>query len=693
MNLKTPIKKTPRISDKYAKRLESLGIKNLGDLLFHFPHRYEDFSSVVKIKKARGAKPKEKICVKGNVTRVLNDRTARKRITITKAFVKDETGLIPALWFNQPYLKDTFQKKGNFYFAGPVKVGKNGPFLSNPIHERKKEEQIHTARLVPVYPETEGVSSRWLRYVLFPLVKKISPRMPETLPLEIIKSENLYSFKNALKEIHFPENKETKKEAIRRFSFEELFLLELKMLRSRRKVKQKKSWKINFKEKEVKEFVKSLPFTLTDSQKKSAWEILKDMEEESPMARLLQGDVGSGKTITAAIAALNTARNNFQTALMAPTEILAHQHFKKLSNFFKETNVSTGLLTGSKSRIAEEKKILETKKQEFLKMIEGGKIDIVVGTHALIQKGVNFSKLAFVVIDEQHRFGVKQRGKLRKKESKKYAHFLSMTATPIPRSLGLTIYGDLDISTIDEMPHGERKVRTVIVPQEEREKIYEFVKSEMKKGKQAFIIFPRILLDEKTDVKSIEENWEFLSKKVFPDLKVEKIHGRIDSEKKEKLMKEFSAGEIDILLSTSIIEVGIDVPRASVMIIEGAERFGLAQLHQLRGRIGRSNSPSHCFLFPTSEEKRETERLRALVETNDGFKLAEKDLKIRGVGDFLGQRQSGKTGLIMASLGDLKMVKEARKRAKELLKKSPSLNKYPVLKKRLRRFSKNVHLE
>ncbi len=693
MNLKTPIKKTPKISDKYAKRLENLGIKNLGDLLFHFPHRYEDFSSVVKIKKARGAEPKEKVCVRGRVARVLNERTAKKRMTITKAFVKDETGLIPALWFNQPYLEETFQKKEVFYFAGPIKVGKNGPFLSNPIHEREKKEQIHTARLVPVYPETEGVSSRWLRYVLFPLVKEISPRMPETLPSEIIKKENLYSFKKALKEIHFPESKKTKKEAVRRFSFEELFLLELKMLRSRRKVRQKKSWKVNFKKEEIKKFVKSLPFTLTDSQKRAAWEILKDMEEESPMARLLQGDVGSGKTITAAIAALNTARNDFQTALMAPTEILAHQHFQKLSRFFKNTNVSTGLLTGSKSRVAEEGKILKTKKQGFLKMIKEGRVDIVVGTHALIQKGVSFSKLAFVVIDEQHRFGVKQRKKLREKGSEKYAHFLSMTATPIPRSLGLTIYGDLDISTIDEMPHGERKVRTVIVPQKERGKIYEFVKSEVKKGRQAFIIFPRISLDEKTDVKSIEENWEFLSKKVFPGLKVKKIHGQVDNERKEKTMKKFSAGEIDILLSTSIIEVGIDVPRASVMIIEGAERFGLAQLHQLRGRIGRSNTPSHCFLFPTSEEKRETERLRALVETNDGFKLAEKDLQIRGVGDFLGQRQSGKTGLMMASLGDLKMVKKARKRAQEILKKSPSLNEYLVLKKRLKRFSKNVHLE
>lgn len=693
MNLKDSVKKVPRISNGYQKKLRRLGIKTVGELLFHFPHRYEDFS---KISQVKNLKLNQEVCVKGEVTEVEGYRTPKKGVNITKVTLKDETGPVQAIWFNQPYLKETLDTKREVCLCGKFELGKDGPVLSNPVYEKLgKTPQIHTGRLVPVYPETEGVTSRWLRYILYPLVHEYAPKIPETLPEKIRDRENLMEIKKALKEIHWPSSEEKAQQARTRFSFEELFLLELKMLREKKKTERKKALPVPFHEKTVQKFVTSLPFELTGAQRKTAWQILQDMEREKPMSRLLQGDVGAGKTIVAAIAALNASKENFQVALMAPTEILARQHFASFTGILKGFNVPVSLLTGSESRTKKEEQELEWNKKDLLKEIKRGKPGIFIGTHALIQKKVKFKKLALVIIDEQHRFGVNQRAKLRRVEP--VPHLLSMTATPIPRSLALTAYGDLNISLIDELPAGRKEIETEIVPPKNRKRAYEIVKKEVGKEHQAFIICPRIKTTDKKsnweEVKSVEEEYEKLKKEVFPDLKIKMLHGQLEPGEKEKIMKSFEKGETDILVSTSVVEVGVDVPNATVMIIEGAERFGLAQLHQFRGRIGRSKHQAYCFLFTTSSEDTEKERLKALARTNNGFKLAEKDLKIRGPGDFLGNRQSGIPDLAMSSLENTNLIKKTRACAKNLLEESPDLKKYPVLRKRLNRFREKVHLE
>lgn len=701
MNLSTPVERIPKIGSFHQKNLKKLGITTVQDLLFHFPHRYEDFSNIIPVSKV---KVNEVCTIQGRITEIETSRTWKKKMVVTQALVQDSKGTIKAVWFNQPYLVKSLKKEDELLLSGKVVFKRGEVYLSNPIFEKTRlKKGTHTGRIVPVYRETRGISSRWIRSILKPLLFEFQNKIEEYLPREIMEENNLLPIDKALWQIHFPDSEEAIEKAKHRFSFEEIFLIELFVNRERLKMEKEDSVPVPVSLDIVKKLVNSLPFKLTDPQKKSAWQILKDMEKKRPMNRLLEGDVGSGKTIVAAIAALNAVKNGYQAAIMTPTEILAKQHFKEISDTLQDFRVNIGILTGKQDQwrskklknqvveISREKLIEKTKGKispETNNLIPG--IDILIGTHALIQDQVKFGRLALVVLDEQHRFGVKQRAKLCAKKGP-VPHLLSMTATPIPRTLALTLYGDLDLSIIDSLPTGRKKITTEIA--EDKDKIYEFIRKEVKKGRQAFIICPRIEENEEIEMKSVKKEYENLSEEVFPDLKMAMLHGKMSSKDKEKAMQDFKDKKTDILVSTSVVEVGIDVPNAAVMLIEGADRFGLAQLHQFRGRVGRGKYQSYCFLSTESRSQKTRRRLRALVSSEDGFALSEKDLKIRGPGDFTGVRQWGIPDLMMDSLKDISLVEKTREKAKEILEKDPDLKNYPLLRKKLELFGKTIHLE
>jgi len=720
MDFSTPVEKIPRVGPAFLKKLHRLGIKTAGQLLYHFPHRYEDFSNLIPISQVKIGGP---FCFQGQITDIKNIRTFRKRMMLTQAALQDPTGKLKVMWFNQPYLANTL-KKGTFVcLAGKISGKGESIYLSNPAYEKLPDnfreidfELSHTGRLIPVYPETEGLSSKWLRFIVKPLLLKLKDRIPDFLPPKISKKYDFLAFQEAIWQIHFPDSLELAEKAKKRFGFEELFELSLFVQRERLKLTKEKALAISIDVDLMKEFTKSLPYELTNAQKKSSWQILKDLEKPRPMNRLLEGDVGSGKTVVAAMAALNVAKAGYQSAFLAPTEILAKQHFKTINEVLKKFKLNVGLITGKES-YSGSKKIT---RRELLEKVTNKKVDILIGTHAIIQDTtpktsektpIQFNNLALVIIDEQHRFGVEQRAKLCRQKSF-IPHLLSMTATPIPRTLSLTVYGDLDLSIIDEMPKGRKKIITKIIQSKDKKATYEFIRRQVKEGRQAFVICPRIepaktsaedlggqtlVLDARNfswmDVKAVKQEYKKLSEEIFSDLKVEMLHGKMGSQEKEKTMQDFKDKKIDILVSTSVVEVGVDIPNATVMMIEGSEKFGLAQLHQFRGRVGRSDWQSYCFLFTDAPGIVYNRRLRALVNCQDGFELAEKDLAIRGPGDFAGQRQWGIPDLAMSSLSDTILVSKARNDAKEILQEDPQLKKYPWLKMRLGEFQKRIHLE
>jgi len=705
MDLTTPIEDIPRIGPVYQRKLKRLGIKTVQDLFFHFPRRYEDFSNLIPISKIRI----NEICtVYGKILGIETERTWKRKMFLTEAIIEDKTGAIKAIWFNQPYLTKTLRKGDNVFLSGKVTISKNGIYLSNPIYERGdlSSDLTHTGRLIPVYPETAGLSSRWIRYILKPLLTDLEDQIEETLPKEIIKEYKLMPIKKALWEVHFPTSVELSQKAQNRFSFEELFYIQLFVLRERNRLNKEKSISLPIKLETIQNLVRSLSFKLTDAQKKSAWQILKDLERPRPMNRLLEGDVGSGKTIVAAMAVLNTVKQGYQAAFMAPTEILSKQHFQEIARLLQDFKVNIGLLTGKQDQFRSKKlknQVIEISRKKLLEKIADGEMDILIGTHALIQDKVKFGKLGLVILDEQHRFGVEQRAKLCRKQDI-VPHLLSMTATPIPRTLALTVYGDLDLSLIDELPKGRKKIITQVIKPEERKKTYDFIKKEVKKGRQVFVICPRIEKSNDNEqlseaqmswakVKAVEEEYEKLSKEIFPDLNIGILHGKMATKEKERIMKDFKNKKTDILVATSVIEVGIDIPNATVMMIEGAERFGLAQLHQFRGRVGRAKYQSYCLLFTDSHSKKTHQRLKALISSEDGFALAEKDLEIRGPGDFKGARQWGIPDLMMNSLKDISLVEKTRESAKQILIQDPQLKKYPQLLAKLGKFRERIHLE
>jgi len=694
MTLATPLAEVPRIGPVYQKRLKAMGITTCRDLLFHFPRSYQDLSYITPIGKAKEG---FEYCFQGTVGELKEMRTYRKRISIVEGVLSDKTGSIKVVWFNQPYLKDTLSLGQEVFLAGKVVRDQNGIHLSSPAYEKMNRNPIHMARLVPIYQETRGVSSKWLRSIIYMLLYSLS-NLQETFPSSLLKERGLPLFKDALLSIHFPNNLKDAELARKRFAFEELFSVSLFVLTERKKLSEVKAPVVAFTPDIIKRFTLKLPFELTDAQKKAAWYILKDIAKPRPMNRILQGDVGSGKTVVAAMASLAAVKAGFQVALMAPTEILAQQHFKTVGEALAPFKTTIGLLTGKSDRFISPKlpkDFIEISRKKLLKRVKEGTIDVLIGTHALIQDKVKFNNLALVIIDEQHRFGVQQRKKLQHR-TQLIPHFLSMTATPIPRTLAMSVYGDLDPTIIDELPKGRKRVKTKVVTQKERKKAYEFIAKEVKKGRQVFVICPRIEKieeGEKSELKTVKEEYEKLSKDVFPDFEVAMLHGKMGAPEKEQIMRRLKRGKTDILVSTSVVEVGVDVPNTTVMMIEGADRFGLAQLHQFRGRVGRSKYQSYCFLFSESDAVKTKQRLKALLESENGFQLAERDLQLRGPGDFSGNKQWGLPDFAMENLANLSLVEETRNAAEKLLEQDISLKNHPLLKKRVEELRERLHLE
>lgn len=710
--INSPVKYLPYVNPKVEKLLKKLGIETIQDLLLHSPSRYLDFSVIAKI---RDIRPNETFTIQGQIVSISNKRTWKRKINITEAIIEDDTGSIKAIWFNQPFIAHRL-KKGQFVnFSGKIAIQNSRiagleAYFSNPAYEPLgKTELAHTGRIIPIYPETAGLTSRWIRFLMKQALR-YAPQIPEIIPPEISAKENFPPIKDVIKNLHFPENLNSALKAKKQLAFQELLITQLVVLNLKSQTKDKKAPPLKTDIESIKDFISRLPFTLTNAQKKSAWQILQDMEKSSPMNRLLNGDVGSGKTIVAAIAALSATQNGWQVAYIAPTEILARQHFQTFCKTLRPFNLTIALATGSENKIFDPdlNQEYETKKSDLLKKIDSRQLHITIGTHALIQDKVRFSKLGLVIIDEQHRFGVNQRSILvsrtnteQTQNSALVPHLLSMTATPIPRTLMLTIYGDLDISILNEMPKNRQKIITQITPHDSRQKTYDFIKQEIASGRQAFVICPRIESaaesEEKTsptqELKTVKEEYEKLSKKIFPDLKIGMLHGKLKSKEKEILMKDFKENRINILVSTSVIEVGIDIPNATVMMIEGADRFGLAQLHQFRGRIGRGDYQSYCFLMADSENKTSNDRLQALVKSDNGFQLAERDLELRGPGEFLGTRQSGLPDMAFASFADVFLIEKTRNYAVNLLKKDPGLKQHILIKNELSKVQNKIHLE
>ncbi len=667
--LSTPLSKVLRTNKQHLDTLKELNLQTVDDLLKYYPRAYTDASDYTQI---IDMKLDETNTVLGTLKTFHTIRTRHGK-HITKSIFQDETGSIEVIWFNQQHLQRILPRNKEIVLSGKLKLTGGKLVFQAPSYEilNKYQEQVHTGRIVPVYHETEGLSSKWLREKIKPLVDEWANLYEEYMPEKILKAENLLDLKTAIKNIHFPENDEILKRARERLSFDELFLLQIKVLTKKKewqKISSGENKGLPTKKDELKSFVDSLLFTLTNAQKKTVKEILSDLDKPFPMHRLLQGDVGSGKTVVAVIAALNTVLNGQQVVIMTPTEILAKQHFQSFLKLLKAYSFNIQFIAGSTP---------QKQKGAIIKQMKTGTADIIIGTHALIQDRIGFKNLGLAIIDEQHRFGVRQRAAL--KEIGKSPHLLSLSATPIPRTLAITIYGDQDLSIIDEMPPGRQKIITRIVPEDRRLDAYRWIENQVLKGRQTFIICPLIDESDFLEVKSVINEYDYLSQHIFKDLKVGLLHGRLKQEEKDQIMQDFKDNKINILVSTSVIEVGIDVPNATIMIIEGAERFGLAQLHQFRGRVGRGEYQSYCFLFTNKISQEGLKRLKAMEIHHSGFKLAEIDLEIRGPGEIYGIRQSGLPDLRMASLTDSELIVRARSRAEEILSTDPKLINYEEL--------------
>ena len=671
--LEASVSTLPGVSTAYLARLRRLGISTVGDLLYHFPHRYDDYSTLKPISQLEYG---EEVTVVGTVweTRTRKTRGGGEIIT---SVVADASGTIEAVWFNQPYLVRQLRAGRRIVLSGKIDEYMGRLTLQSPAWEPLERELIHTGRVVPIYPLTRGVTSRWLRRLMKRVVDHWAPRLEDYLPETLRQRASLVDLGTAIRQIHFPDSERAAAEARHRLSFDEFFFIQLGMLNLRQKWQSQRGIPIPTSRTVLDAFSESLPFELTSAQQRSIDHIVKDLAQPRPMSRLLQGDVGSGKTVVATAAMLMAVAAGKQAALMAPTEILAEQHFQTVSKLLTDTGawnldhpVSVVMLTGSLGRV---------ERRKVYTALASGQADIVVGTHALIQRHVTFNDLALVVVDEQHRFGVAQRGALRGKGEA--AHTLVMSATPIPRSLALTIYGDLEISVIDELPPGRQQIETRWLLPKERERAYAFLRGQVAKGRQVFILYPLVEESDKVEARAAVEECERLQREIFPDLQVGLLHGRMKGREKDTIMTRFRQGEINILVSTSVIEVGIDVPNATVMLIEGADRFGLAQLHQFRGRVGRGEHRSYCLLLsdaasPDDPNTKATwERLRAIEGTQDGFVLAEKDLELRGPGDFFGVRQSGLPALRLANLSNVQILEQARAEAQRIFQEDPDLSR------------------
>ncbi len=687
MSLQSPITQGSRSLKMFAGRLEKLGIFTYEDFLFHLPTRYEDYSIISKIGQVQAG---ETVTIQGKVIDIKNQYLKGRRIkTIQKAIVADETGKIELVWFNQPFLIKSLIEGSAVSVSGKIESSKKGLSISSPIYEIIYENQpnpIHTGRLIPVYPETKGVSSKWLRRQIHNTIDQYEGELDEYLPLDLIEQNNFLDLKTAIKEIHFPVSFDKAEKARIRLSFDELLLVQLAADKRRYAWKEKntiKPFSVGEYKKELDELIASLPFQLTNSQTKAIGEILRDLAKNKPMNRLLQGDVGSGKTVVAAIAIYLSFLNGYQSVFMAPTEILANQHFETISKLLSPLGIKVELATGSNKSIKD--KVLSIKQNKNVEkklntLYFPLDTDILVGTHAVLSEKVKFKKLGFVVIDEQQRFGVAQRGVIRGKG--KNPHLLTMTATPIPRTVALTMYGDLDLSYLHDMPMGRKIIKTWLVPPEKRDPGYEWIKRQIKEtSSQVFIICPFIEESESMQtIKAAKGEFERLQNEVFQNFKLGLLHGRLKSKEKEEVLSKFRKGEFDILVATPVVEVGIDIPNATIIMIEAAERFGLAQLHQLRGRVGRGEKQSYCLLFTDSKQAQNSQRLKGMETLYSGAELAELDLKLRGPGNMYGTAQHGIPKLKAASFSDTDLIKRAKRVADRIFS---DLAKYPKLQEKV----------
>lgn len=650
MDLSSPISDLPNVGPIFQRKFSKLDIKTIRDLVCHIPSRYEDFSLITKISKLY---PGQTATVHAKIVSLKNI-FSRRGLRMQIGSVEDETGKIQVIWFNQPFLLRTLYPGRLVSLSGKVGFFNKKLVFSSPDYELLTDdttETLHTGRLVPIYPETAGLSSKWIRRTLVRTIKNKYLTISETLPSHVLKKYKLKKLEDAINSVHFPKSLKEASEGRRRLAFDELLDLQLKS--QCRKIDWKKNKVSNtlvVQKSLMNQFIKQLPFELTSSQKQAIKELTEDLAKPVPMNRLLEGDVGSGKTVVAAAGALVAFANGFQTVIMAPTQILANQHYETFKKLFSEFKIRISLITSGP------------------KKMEIGRSDVFIGTHALIHKKIVFDKVAFVVIDEQHRFGVEQRARLAKKSGT--PHILTMTATPIPRTIALTTYGDLDLSQLTEMPKGRQKVITWVIPEKKRSAAYDWIHPQITIHKaQVFIVCP-LIEDSQTetlaDVKSVTSEFERL-KEVFSKLKLGLIHGRMKAEEKDKVLSAFRSGKINILVATPVVEVGIDIPNATIMLIESAERYGLAQLHQLRGRVGRSDKKSYCLLFSNFHSGNAFRRLKAMEKSHSGFELAELDLKMRGPGEIFGTLQSGFPELKIASWSDGTLIASTKKLALDIL--------------------------
>jgi len=724
MELNTTIEKQFRLSDHQKKALKKIGLKTIGDLLFYFPLRHSDTTDLKNIKDLKAG---DKPIIYAKVKSIHTAKAYIKKIPMTEAVLEDVTGTIKAIWFSQPYIAKMLPVGSSAKFQGTINERGKQIYLANPEYKNLDKIPLATSDslfnkkivesfVFPIYPESKGITSKWFHHTLQKVFKTdLLDKLEETIPNEILKKYHLPTLKTALIWIHSPKKKSDAQSARKRFAFEEIFFIQISRTKQKKEYQSYPSFQIKKTKTDMNKFISRFPFKPTNSQSNSIQQILDDFAKDHAMSRLLEGDVGSGKTAVAASAVYaitTTSPKNFpsarlQTAYMVPTEILAKQHFESFIQYFSHLNINIGLITSSGCRKFPSKVDptgwTKISRAQLLKWVANGEIPILIGTHSLISKSVIFKNLAFVIIDEQHRFGLSQRQTLVQKtmdptNKNILPHLLSMTATPIPRTLALTIYGDLDLTLLDEMPHGRKPIITEIVLHNKREETYKKIEVELKKGRQVYVICPRI--DEPDPdkatalrVKSVKAEAEYLKKNIFKNYEIGILHGKMKPSEKEDTMEDFISGEINILVATSVIEVGVNVPNATVIILEGAERFGLAQLHQLRGRVIRSNHQAYCYIFSETKTKKTFERLKALQTAKNSFELAEFDLTLRGAGELTGKKQWGISDLGMEAIKNIKMVEASRSESQKIIESDPDLQKHPLIKQKISQIEKLTHLE
>lgn len=720
MNLSQKLDQVFRLNENQKKALLRLSLFSVADLLYYFPIRYSNISEIKNINELETG---DNATIYGKISKLKTKKTFHSHMPMGEGEIEDLTGKIKIIWYHQAYLAKMLKDGDHVKLTGKINESKNGIYLANPEFEKMPYMPIDSHNSIfedknnknidisfPIYHETRDITSKWIYHAILKIIKdKTLDNLVDYIPEDILKKYNLPTLKTALVWIHTPKNKNDRESARKRFAFEEVFFIQLARQHDKKEYQKNKSYKIIHNKKDIEDFTKRFPFIPTESQNNSISTILQDLEKSHPMSRLLEGDVGSGKTAVAATATYATiiqkpnGKNfgNLQVAYMAPTEILASQHFESFIKYFTYTGVQIGLITGSGCKKFPSKLNpdgwTQISRAQLLKWVANGEIAVLIGTHALIQKTVKFKDLALVIIDEQHRFGTTQRMKLTKKDNI-MPHLLSMTATPIPRTLALTIYGDLDLSLLTEMPAGRKPIITEIITPDKRNETYDEIKKELANGRQLYVICPRINepgpeKEMALNVKSATAEAKRLKKEIFPKYEIGILHSKMSKEKKERVMQDFTDNKIQILVATSVIEVGVNVPNATMIIIEGAERFGLAQLHQLRGRVIRSNFQAYCYVFADAKTQKTIDRLKALKTAKNGFELAELDLAQRGAGELGGTKQWGITDLGMEAIKNIKMVSAARTEAMKLIEEDLELKNYPLLKNKTEQKTKDYHFE